>query len=161
MLFRSKRLIAPLAILTATVAPWLLFTLFKSGGLFTGMHYNSVMLRDNARSFFYEGFTHRATIMALFATYWNGIGALGWLWAVPAAIRRGFLADRRRHLLFLAIWFLPPYLLSAAIQVTDPDQTLASMAATCLVGAWALNAVGNRGTLLACAVNIEIGRAHV
>jgi hypothetical protein len=151
-----KRLIAPCAILALTAAPWVLFTVLRSGGFSTALQFNSAMLRDNARSFWYEGFTYRATIMALFATYWNGIGSLSWLWAIPAAISGDKAPDRRRVFAFLALWFVPPYLLSAVVQVTDPDQTLASMAATCLVGAWALSRVGPRWTALACLISIAL-----
>jgi hypothetical protein len=151
-----KRLIAPCVILALTEAPWVLFTVLKSGGFSTALNYNSAMLRDNAHSFWYEGFTYRAMILALFATYWNGIGSLSWLWAIPAAISRDHALDRRRVFTFLALWFVPPYLLSAVVQVTDPDQTLASMAATCLVGAWALSQVSPRWTVLACLSNIAL-----
>jgi hypothetical protein len=151
-----KRLIAPCAILALTTTPWVLFTVLRSGAFSAALQFNSAMLRDNARSFWYEGFTYRATIMALFATYWNGIGSLSWLWAIPAAISRDNAPDRWREFAFLAIWFVPPYLLSAVVQVTDPDQTLASMAATCLVGAWALSRLRSRWTALACFISIAL-----
>ena len=151
-----KHLIAPCAILAVTTTPWVLFTVLRSGGFSAALQFNSAMLRDNAHSFWYEGFTYRATVMALFATYWNGIGSLSWLWAIPAAISRDKAPDRWREFVFLAIWFVPPYLLSAVVQVTDPDQTLASMAATCLVGAWALSRVRSRWTALACFISIAL-----
>lgn len=149
-----KRLPGPLAILAATAAQWLLFTIWKSGGFAAALHFNADMLRENARSFWYEGFTYRATIMALFAAYWNGIGAPAWIWAVPAALKRA--APPWRQFAFLALWFLPPFLLNAVVQVTDPDQTLASVSATCLVGAWALSALRPRWTALACAISAAL-----
>lgn len=151
-----KRLLAPCAILALTIAPWLLFTILRSGGFSSALHYNSAMLRGNARSFLYEGFTHRAMIMALFATYWNGIGSLSWLWAIPAAISRDNAPGRWRQFAFLALWFVPSYLFSAAVQVTDPDQTLASVAATCVAGAWALSQIRPRWTALACLISVAI-----
>jgi len=151
-----KRLIAPCAILLLTITPWVLFTVIKSGGFSTALQYNSATLRDNARSFLYEGFTYRATIMALFASYWNGIGGLSWLWAIPAALARDNTPERWREFAFLALWFVPPYLLNAVVQVTDPDQTLASMAATCLVGAWALSRISPGWTALACFISIAV-----
>jgi hypothetical protein len=151
-----ERLIAPCAILVLTAAPWVLFTVLKSGGFSTALHYNTATLRDNARSFLYEGLTYRATIMALYATYWNGIGSLSWLWAIPRAIARDNAPDRWREFAFLAIWFVTPYLLNAVVQVTDPDQTLASTAATCLLGAWALSRLRPRWTALACCVSIAV-----
>jgi hypothetical protein len=151
-----KRLVAPLAILAVTVAPWFLFTVWKSGGLHTALTANAAMLRANGHSFWAEGFTTSAFIMALFATYWNSIGGLSWIWAVPAAIRRGYAADQWRKFAFLAIWFIPPFLLSFAIQITDPDQTLASVAATCLAGSWALTALRPRWTVLACVLSVAL-----
>jgi hypothetical protein len=153
-----KRFVAPLAILVATVAPWSLFTAWKSGGIQATVHSNAAMLRTafDGHSFWYEGFTSAAVVMALLAAYWNGIGGLSWLWAVPAAVRRGWAAGRWREFAFLAIWFIPPFLLSAVVQVTDPDQTLASVAATCLAGSWALSALRSRWTVLACVIGAAV-----
>ncbi len=149
-----RRLLGPLAILVATIAPWLLFTIWKSGGFATALQFNAHMLNENARSFWYEGFTYRATIMALFAAYWNGIGAPAWIWAVPAAWKQA--TPPWRQFAFLGLWFLPPFLLNAVVQVTDPDQTLASVSATCLMGAWALSALRPRWTALACAISAAL-----
>lgn len=151
-----KRLAAPLGVLAATVAPWLVFLILRSGGLETAFHYHSVMLRDNAHSFLYEGFTRRAAVMALFAAYWNGIGGVAWLWAIPAGLRRGWTAETSKRLAFLALWFLPPFLLNAVVQITDPDQTLASVTATCLAGAWALSALPRRWTVVACMISAGV-----
>lgn len=151
-----KRLIAPVVVFILTVTPWLMFTMYKSGGFHTALNYNSTMLRANAHSIIYEGFTYRAVVMVLFAAYWNGVGSLSWLWAVPAAIRRGFAVQRSKEFAFLVLWFAPPFFLNALIQVTDPDQTLASGAATCLVGAWALSALRARWTVLACTISAGI-----
>jgi len=151
-----KRLLAPLAILAVTVAPWFLFTVWKSGGLHTAFTVNRTMLRANGHSFWAEGFTTSAFVMALFAAYWNGIGGLSWIWAVPAAIRRGYADNQCRQFAFLAIWFVPPFLLSFAVQITDPDQTLASIAATCLAGSWALAAWRPRWTVLASLLSIAL-----
>ena len=151
-----KRLVAPLAILAATIAPWLLFTIWKFGGLHAALNLNVVMLRANGSSLWARGFTTSAFIMALYATYWNGIGCLSWIWAVPAAIRHGRTVEQWKKFAFLAIWFVPPFLLSFAVQITDPDQTLASVAATCLAGSWALTVCRPRWTVLACAISLAL-----
>ena len=151
-----KRLVASLAILALTVTPWLLFTVWNSGGFHMALDANATMLRANGHSFWAEGFTASALIMALFAAYWNGIGTLSWIWAVPAAIQRGNARGQWRKFAFLAIWFIPPFLLSFAVQITDPDQTLASVAATCLAGSWALAAWRPRWTVLACAISVAL-----
>lgn len=148
-----RRLVGPLGVLVLTVTPWLVFLISRSGGMATAFHYHSVMLRDNSHAFFYEGFTRKAAVMALFAAYWNGIGVLSWFWAIPAGIRRGRATDPWKHFAFLAIWFLPPFLFNAVVQVTDPDQTLASVTATCLAGAWALSALPRPYTLLGCVIS--------
>jgi hypothetical protein len=150
-----RRLAAPLLILCATAAPWALVTMWKTGGFAQTVYYHVGELRSafDGHSIWYEGFTGGAIIMALYAAYWNGIGGLGWLWAVPAALRRESVMKRWRQFAFLAIWFTPPFLLSAVVQVTDPDQTLASVAATCLAGAWALAALRWRWTALGCAIS--------
>jgi len=153
-----KRFVAPIAILTATVAPWFLFTAWKSGGVRSMLHANSDMLRQSfgGHSIWYEGFTTAAIGTALLAIYWNGIGGLGWLWAVPAGVRRQCAAGRWREFVFLAIWFVPPFLLSAVVHIVEPDQALTSIAATCLAGAWALSALKPRWTVLACVISAAV-----
>lgn len=150
-----KRMLAPLAILGLTIAPWFFFTIARSGGFSAAMHYQATTLSDNARSFFYQGFTRGAAIMALFAIYWNGIGAPAWLWALPAAWRSR-VPGAGKQFAFLALWFAPPFLLNAVVQITDPDQVLASVAALCLLGAWALSALSARWTVVAAAISVGV-----
>jgi hypothetical protein len=72
--------------------------------------------------------------MFLAAVVWNLLGALSWIWAVPAASRRLACEDWGRVALFLAAWFLPAFLFHSFIHVGDPDQTLVTIPVVCLLG---------------------------
>ncbi len=153
-----RELLTPAGVLALTAAPWLAVMAAYSGGPLQMLRSNGALLRTafDGHSLWYEGFTAAAVVTALFAAYWNVIGGLAWAWAVPWAVRRGGFEGRWAQSAFLAFWFTPPFLLNAVVQVTDPDQTLASVAATCVAGAWALSMVRWQWSLAACAVSVGL-----
>lgn len=79
------------------------------------------------------------------AVIWNGLGVVGWIWALP-----WFLASpQRRDLfnakgLFLLIWLLPGLVAFTLIHVAAPGHTLASIPVWCIAGAFVLRTAAQR-----------------
>jgi hypothetical protein len=124
------------------VAPWFAFLAASTGGfgplyhLLTGYAYDQT--RDT--SFLMGARAGDAIHMATEALVWSCLGVLSWVWAIPSAARRDpSLLQSTRFNRFLAFWFLPAFALSAIFHVGDPDQTLAMVPATCLLGARVLS----------------------
>jgi hypothetical protein len=68
------------------------------------------------------------------AFWWNAIGALAWLWALPFVDWGELKAKLAKTGAFVAIWFLPAYLFQSLVHVADPDQTLFTIPIGCLLG---------------------------
>jgi hypothetical protein len=99
--------------------------------------------------------------MAWEALVWSCLGVLSWIWAAPWAVQRqpGIVRGTRTNC-FLLLWFLPGLAFSALFHVGDPDQTLAFLPATCLMGATVLSSFeGNsrrvRTTIVSVAVALN------
>ena len=74
------------------------------------------------------------------ATYWSGVGALAWMWAVPLVWTKLKLrsTEVRGQLALLAWWWVPTFLFHAIVFVHYPDSTLDASPALALLGAWVL-----------------------
>lgn len=79
-----------------------------------------------------------STEVAVLAVYWTGLGGLTWIWAVPFARLRNDLVEVREEFIFLAVWFLPPFVFHTFIHSDDPDHLLDVIPVVCLAGGWAL-----------------------
>ena len=159
-----KAVAASLAAFCLAVSVWLPFLLIAPGGLVPLYRLLTTYASDQtgATSFLMGAPVRAAIHMALEAIEWSCLGVLSWIWAVPSAARRRppFVQDTRaRHLLL--IWFLPGLAFSALFHVGDPDQTLAIVPATCLVGAGVLSvfagaSVRARAALVSAALLLNV-----
>ena len=70
---------------------------------------------------------------------WYGIGAIGWIWALPFGwwVRRRWPAWQRR-LGFLLVWFVPVFLFNAVVHIGASGQALAGIPPLCLLGGFCL-----------------------
>ena len=69
------------------------------------------------------------------AFLWNGLGVLPWIWTIPLTWRyRNRFSDWKRQLLFLALWFFPPFFFHLLVHIGAPGHALVSIPALCLVG---------------------------
>lgn len=146
-------------VLTVSVGCWLCWTAHASGGwqayLYLLTDYSQ---REFAPSSILYGATgESAWRMAKAAVIWNGLGMMSWVW---------ILAIERRWpsfgvLAFLAAWALPAFLFHAFVHVGDPDHTLATVPALCVVGGAAFASLSRRlpsegwliSTLLGATIN--------
>jgi hypothetical protein len=77
--------------------------------------------------------------MAARAVIWTFIGALAWIWALPLVWRRCREWSQWPTIsTFVLFWFLPPFLFNLLAHTADPDHTLMTLPALCLVGALCL-----------------------
>jgi len=74
----------------------------------------------------------RARRMLRLAFVWTFFGTLAWVWTVLLGGWRARLT--RRTAGFLALWFVPVFVLYAVLHVADPDQTLTAIPPLCLAG---------------------------
>ena len=139
----KSALVESVAAFGVAVATWLPFLAASTGGFRALYHLLAGYAYDQTRdtSFLLGARSTAALHMALQALVWSGLGVLTWVWAVPSAARsasslRGSLTTR-----FLLLWFLPAFASCALFHVGDPDQTLASVPVTCLVGALVLSSI--------------------
>lgn len=121
--------------LLLTSVPWMAITAMASGGIQSWLSlmwgYSSEQFGGSSLAF---GAGHAAAgNMAFRALIWIGLGALTWVWALPAVWRRNPAAEGLR-IPFLIVWLVPLLLFSAFIHIGDPDQALASIPVICLAG---------------------------
>ena len=113
------------------VIPWLTATALPVGGfnrlVSVLREYSQDQFRTSAA---FGAASDKALKMATQATIWNGLGVLSWIWAAPFV----GLGERDRRAAFLAIWFVPIFVFAVVIHVGDPDQTLDSVSALCVLG---------------------------
>lgn len=70
------------------------------------------------------------------ALLWNGVWTLSWLWALPIVWRhRQEHPELAVHLRFIGLWLIPSFLVSLLVHIAEPDHALATIPATCLLGA--------------------------
>lgn len=121
----------------ATTLPWLAITAQHSGGLARLYRLNRAYLSTQARhsSWFYGATLSEAIRMAAASVYWNFLGAVPWIAFVPRVWSQ---LRERRAALFLALWFVPPFLFYTFIHIHNPDHALVAIPAVCLTGAWVL-----------------------
>ena len=130
------------ALFAAGVALWLLPVLARTGGWAPFV----AALEDYSRQQFsgtsplYGAAAPAAAQMAIWALTWNGAGILRWIWALPLALRRRGTEIKPRHLLLLAVWFVPPFLFHSLVHVGDPDHVLITVPVLSLLGGWMLAA---------------------
>lgn len=143
----------PVVILVCGTLVWFLYTAHAMGGVGSMMRTNAQLSYNGiaGQSIWYSGFTKPALIMAALAAYWYGIGVLPWIWAVPFARLREWRSYSAQAV-FLLIWVLPPFLLSAIVHFASPDHALAGVPVVCLAGAWVLSRL--RAPMVAGAVAV-------
>lgn len=74
---------------------------------------------------------------------WNGLGVLSWIWAVPFGwMHRRFLGEHKQLLVFLGVWFLPPFIFNLGFHIAAPDHALSTIPFLCLAGAFCLDSMG-------------------
>ncbi len=151
-LFRHRRTwhdYAGVSLCLATcILLWLVPTAIHSGGLTHYLDsvrgYTGSQFHDS--SLLYGASAASARQMFGNAVRWNFLGMITWAWCLFFLLRRSFPPVQPG--LFLAIWFVPPFLFQALVHVADPDQTLATIPILCVLGAAVLRAClaefGNR-----------------
>lgn len=132
-----KKSLGPALLLAAIAAVWIgfLFSRFPDLHAFreTFSKYVEDQTRDTSVVF---GATETSWIRMLFrVVMWNGTAIFGWIALWPLA-RSG---DRERTrgsapLWFIALWIVPSIVFHALIHVEDPDQTLSTIPAFCILG---------------------------
>lgn len=148
----------------AAVATWLPALLAASGGLreFLAMLRAYSHQEISGTSALFGARLSDSLHMAWEAVAWSLLGALSWLWCVPAVMRK------REHLdaftsWFLALWFVPGLLFYAMFHVGDPDHTLSIVPATCVAGAAAITALTRmssplkRALIMSACVLLNVG----
>jgi hypothetical protein len=151
---RSKRtmrdLLVGAVLFAAGILSWFGYLLYAVGGpaqFYEWLRlYVPVQFRDTR--FQMGGFWR----MAWAAVVWNGLGALGWIWAVPFRLRR-LAASDWRSAPFLALWFVPGFLFQALVHIGDADQALATIPVLCLLGGRVLSGCALPFWAAAAAVN--------
>jgi hypothetical protein len=93
--------------------------------------------------------------MAWKAVVWSCLGVLSWIWAVPAALRKGHGVDALRAR-FLLWWFVPGLLFYASFHTGDPDHTLSIVPVTCVAGAIVLTRISRGASVRKRALIISI-----
>ena len=152
-----KRFLGPAALLAVITAIWLgfLFARFPDLHAFreTFARYAADQTRDTSLIF---GTSDTGPIRTLFrVAMWNGTAIFGWIALLPlcsAASRGGQPVSRpawvfwgqatdsrlaamtRGPTLFIALWILPSIAFHALVHVEDPDQTLSTIPAFCILG---------------------------
>ena len=156
---RAGRLAIGGAVLLVTVLPWLVYTIHVVGGPGEYMRVLWLYATDQFRgsSAIFGARSRPAANMFAQAVVWNFLGATVWFAALPFLRWKPSGAQFRRRALFLAIWFVPPFLFSAFVHIGDPDHALTSIPVLCLVGGAALSALparigSTRVHALACVV---------
>jgi hypothetical protein len=86
-----------------------------------------------------------------YAVVWNFGLLIAWVWALPFALGGLRAAWTRAHSLSLAGAFAPAFLFHALVHVGDPDHTLVTIPALCVVGGATLAALRPRAAMLAAA----------
>ena len=132
----AGRLVRATAALAATTLPWLVFTVWRSGGtaafLRTVNSYAQILFHDSSALFGAQA--SGAGGMFLKALAWTLMGTAVWIWAVPFVVRRPFRRDWTGRAVFLSIAFFPPFVFAALVHVGDPDQALAGVTVLSLAG---------------------------
>ncbi len=155
-----RRLVLAILCFCATVAPSVAVTVFASGGIHKTTHllwdYANDQFHGSSRLF---GATEPAAFhMFAEALVWNGLGAVAWIWALPARAVRQAYSGWSVRVRFLLVWFLPAFLFSALVHIGDPDQALTTIPVLCVLGGAVLASLvehhGRRRvwTMAACAV---------
>jgi hypothetical protein len=127
-----KRCLGPTALLALIAGIWIVFLLSRFPDLHafreTFSKYVTDQARDNSPMF---GATDTRWIRMLFrVAMWNGTAIFGWMALTPfarPALKTGVLS-------FLTLWTLPSIAFHALIHVEDPDQTLSTIPAFCILG---------------------------
>ena len=139
---RQERVIfRGLLLLVGTTLMWVGGLVIASGGLTRTFEffYQYVTTQTEQTSALVGGAAATWRRMAGRAIVWTGLGALPWIWSLPFGwFRRREAGDWQHHILFLSVWFFPPFLFNAVVHVADPDQTLAAIPAVCLLGGFCL-----------------------
>jgi 4-amino-4-deoxy-L-arabinose transferase-like glycosyltransferase len=153
---RPGRLAIGAALFAAVVLPWLTYTMVAAGGprpyLDTIRMYATDQFRGSSAIF---GATRRpAANMLAQAVVWNFLGAAVWLAALPFLRRRSARTEWRRRGIFLAVWFVPPFLFSAFIHIGDPDHALTSIPVLCIVGGAVFAALLQRSSVTRVRVTV-------
>ena len=66
---------------------------------------------------------------------WNGLAVIGWIWALPFALRRPTRVNLRNpQILFMSVWLIPGLIVQVLIHVAAPGHTLFSIPAWCMLG---------------------------
>jgi hypothetical protein len=131
--------------LLATALPWMLVTVDASGGWkpYFRLLGEYVSREFSAGSLAFGASLPQAANMLQAALIWNGLGVLSWAWAVgllPRFPRPGLRG------VILALWLAPAFLFHAVIHVGDPDHTLITVSALCLVGGAVLAEISHQLT---------------
>jgi hypothetical protein len=127
-------------LLAASAGSWISVLAYKAGGLRPFLEMNFQYLRadshDYALAFGASQPVAMETVRRTFA--WNFLPAVSWAWALLFAWPRLPSAVSAGRGVFLALWFLPPFLFHAFVHLRDLDQTLITTPIVCLAGGWAL-----------------------
>jgi len=132
---------AGVAALVAAILPWLVAMALKSGGWhpMTESFDSYFRYHTSDTSFFFGGAPARSMKVAVLAVYWTGLGALTWIWAVPFARLRSHAFGLREEFIFLAAWFVPPFVFHTLIHSDEPDHVLDVVPVVCLAGGLVLS----------------------
>lgn len=128
---------ALLAALTSTI--WLAGLVMASGGVspMIASFKDYILAQTHQTSLVLDAPLMSWRRMVGRAIIWTGLGALSWFWALPWLWRTG-LSQWRRQLVFLAVWFFPPFLFHVTVHIGDPDHALVTIPVLCLAGALCL-----------------------
>jgi hypothetical protein len=130
--WRSKNFWRPSILLALIASLWIGFLLSRfpdlRAFLETFTKYATDQTQDTSVLF---GSTDSGRILTLFrVAMWNGTAIFGWMALAPLA-RKVASLDR---ILFVALWIVPSIAFHALVHVEDPDQTLSTIPAFCIVG---------------------------
>ncbi len=88
---------------------------------------------------------------------WNGLAVITWIWAAPFYFRNRDRAPiGARHAAFFFVWLVPDLTFQALIHVAAPGHALASVAALCVLGGYAISWVRMRDAALAAALVLNV-----
>ena len=127
-------------LLFACASAWIAPLAYSAGGPRAFVQLNSEYLWNNSRDFtlVFGAAPRQAFRTMQLATLWNFGPAVVWVWALLLAAPRLSSAMKEGRGLFLAVWFLPPFLFHALVHVRDLDQTLITAPVLCTLGGWSI-----------------------
>jgi hypothetical protein len=130
--WRSKHFLRPAVLLTVISAMWIGFLLSRFPDLHafreTFSQYATDQTRDTSVLF---GTSEIGRVRTLFRVLmWNGTAIFGWIALAPLAKP----AWKRGTIAFIALWIVPSIAFHALVHVEDPDQTLSTLPAFCILG---------------------------